>query len=191
MNYQKSDYIKFIGIALMVCAVIYLGWMLWDIKHPKGVAGSVVTDAPVSKEIKNMETATVVTKVIYVKDKTKAEEKLHLPVTGNPKEYLLTASGIAANRYGATVAVYHNTSTAKPRTVIAYKEAPWFAFKRDFTVGIGGGVGTQGKVYAGRARLDMLQIKEITLFPEVEFNYAERRNVPVESRAMLWAEWRP
>ena len=183
----------YVGGAVLLLVIIYLGWMIWDIKRPGPKPGDIAISVPEPKVIQNMQRERIITNTYYIKDKEEALVKLGFPATeaSNPKEQLLTAAGIAANKYGATVATFVNVSTGKPRTDIKYKEAPWFAFKRDLAVGVGTGVSTQGTTYAGRVRLDVMQIKEVTISPEIELNYADRRETPVESRAMIWAEWRP
>jgi hypothetical protein len=183
----------YIGLAILIGILIYLGWMLWDIKHPAPQAGDIAISVPEPKVIQNMQRERIITNTYYIKDKAAAIKELGLPPAeaDNPKEALLTATAVAANRYGATTAVFVNLSTGRPRTDIKYKESPMFAFKRDLAYGVGAGVGTQGNTLAGRIRLDAIQIKGVTVSPEVEGNYAERRDKQVEGRFMIWAEYRP
>jgi hypothetical protein len=181
----------YIGGAVLLLVIAWLGWVVWDMKHPKGKPGSVTTAAPLTEEFENFETEIITTTTTYYPEKGKAEDKLKIPRSNNAKELLVTGSEIEANKYGAKTAVYHNTSTAGYRTAVKYNEAPWFAFKRDLAIGVGGGISTQGTAYAGRVRLDVMQIKEVTISPEIELNYAANRKEPVESRALIWAEWRP
>jgi hypothetical protein len=170
--------------------IIYGGWIIWDLKHPKIPVTGVTTNAPLTEEFEDLETETTTTTTTYYPDKNKAEQKLGIPITNNPKELLVTGSEIAPNKYGAKTAVYHNISSAGYRTAIKYNDSPLFSFKRDWAIGIGGGVTTQGRIAAGRVRLDVVQIKEVTLSPEFEGNFVDTRKEPLEGRAMLWAEWR-
>jgi hypothetical protein len=183
----------YLGGAVLLLIIIYLGWMIWDIKRPSPKAGDIAISVPEAKVIQNMQRERIITNTYYIKDKEAAVRDLGLPASesSNPKEQLLTASAVAANRYGATTAVFVNISTGRPRTDIKYKESPIFAFKRDMAYGIGAGIGTQGQALAGRIRLDALQIKGVTVSPEIELNYADRRDKQVEGRFLIWAEYRP
>ena len=176
--------------AVAVFLIAYGAWLKWGTKPAK--PNDITISAPVAKEVQSMPTATTITKIVYIKDKPAAVAKLGLPPgeASNPKEELVTATGIKPNKYGATTAVFINTSTGQTRTDIRYKESPWFVFRNDLAMGVGAGIGTEGKALAGRLRLDMVQIKEVTISPELEGNYAENRAHQLEGRAMIWAEWR-
>lgn len=185
---------KVITVIAILCAVlVYLGWMLWDIKHPGAKAGDVQISVPEPKVIQNMQRERIITNTYYIKDKEAAVKELGLPASeaSNPKESLLTAAKVEANRYGATAVVFVNRSTGRPRSDVKYNLSPIFAFKRDIAYGVGAGIGTQGQTLAGRIRLDVAQIKEVTISPEVELNYADRRDKQIEGKFLIWAEYRP
>lgn len=138
----------------------YSAWLKWGPQPVK--PGSVVVSAPLAKEVAKMDTKIIyVPRLVVIKEKAKAVAALKLPTseTDNPKEALLTATGIAANRYGATTAVFVNVSTGKARTDIVYKESPWFSLQRSNTVGIEAGYGMKGKYAQIDAEHEFAQVK--------------------------------
>jgi hypothetical protein len=155
------------GIVLL--ALLYFAWSLWGERALK--PGSVVISAPVAPQIAKMETTYAPPiRLIVIKDKAKAVEKLGLPSSEamDPKEALLTATAVRANRYGATVVTFANQTTGQVRSSIVVNKAPWFALERTNYVGGSVGIGVDG--YVGRiyAKRDLAQVKGNYLQVEIE-----------------------
>jgi hypothetical protein len=158
----KPPWQLYLGGAVLLFIIIYIGWSFWGHKPPK--PGTVVTNVPVAKEIEDMETTTTTTTITYIKNKEEAVKKLGLPASeaSNPKEVLQTAGHVEPNKNGAVVAVFINRSTGKSKMDIKYNNAPWFKLERENTIGMGIGASTLdgyiGKVYLKR---DIAQVKGI------------------------------
>jgi len=173
-----------------VVAAIILSYLAWLKFHKPDIKPGEVITAPPARAVRNEPTVAVQPKQLIVyRDTVRVIEKLGLPAAA-PQERIQQAVEIPRLKYGGTAATFTNLSTGQSRTVIKAAAAPWFAFRNDWAVGAGAGIGTEGKTLAGRLRYDVAQIKALTLSGEVEANYAEKRNEPVEGRAMLWLEWR-
>lgn len=153
-----KPYLYMAAVALLF-ALGYMGWLKFGPKPAK--PGTTVISAPMEESIEHLETETTTTTITYIKDKPAAVAKLGLPASEamNPKESLLTANAVKANRYGATTAVFVNRSTGRPRTDIVYKDSPWFSMQRGNTVGIEAGYGLRGQYYQADAAHDFFQIK--------------------------------
>jgi len=174
------------GIAAAI-GLPYLAWLKF--KAPDVKPGAVI-QATVAPAVKNEPTVAVQPKQLIVyRDTVRVVEKLGLPPAA-PQERVQQAVEIPRLKYGGTAATFTNRSTGQSRTVIKAAPAPWFAFRNDLAIGAGYGIGTGGNTMAGRIRYDVAQIKALTLSGEVEANYAEKRQEPIEGRAMLWLEWR-
>lgn len=164
-------------------ALIYCGWLV--LHRPDVKPGQVITASPAhvvqSEPVKVIEPK----KVVVYRDRIKVVEKLGMAPPREHEEVQITAE-IPRLKYGGQAAVFLNTSTGQGRTEIKAHEAPWFAFRNDLALGMGGGIGT----LAGRVRYDVLQIKNLALSGEAEVNYSDHRDRPVEFRPMIWLEYR-
>lgn len=173
-------------IGLLVAAYCF-----WLVLHKPDVEPGQTVTAPPAKVVKNEpQTAIRPKQVIVYRDTTRVVEKLGL-THPSPYERVQTTAEIPKLKHGGTSATFLNVSTGQSRTEIKANQAPWIAFKRDLAVGAGVGIGSQGNTASIRTRYDVLQIKELTFSGEIEANYAEQRNRPIEGRAMIWMEWRP
>lgn len=177
----------YLYVGLFVLGLVYLGWLKFH--EPDIKLGQVVT-APPAKAVKNEPVEAVKPKqVIAYRDTVKIVEKLGLPPAA-PQEKIIQAVEVPKLKYGGQAATFVNLTTGASRTEIKANAAPWFAFRNDLAIGAGYGIGTEGTTAAGRIRYDMVQIKNLTISPEIEANYSENRARPVEGRAMIWVEWR-
>lgn len=172
---------------LTVLVIVYFAWLKFH--KPDIKPGQVIT-APPAKAVKNEPVEAVKPKQIIVyRDTVRVVEKLGLPPAA-PQEKVIQAVEVPRTKYGGTATTFVNMTTGVSRTEIKANAAPWFAFRNDLAIGAGAGIGTEGKTLAGRIRYDMVQIKNLTISPEIEANYSENKTRPVEGRAMIWMEWR-
>lgn len=173
-----------------VVAVTGLSYLTWLKFHKPDIRPGEVITAPPTVAVKNEPTVAVKPKQLIVyRDTVRVVEKLGLPPAA-PPERVQQAVEIPRTKYGGTVTTFVNMTTGQSRTAFKAADAPWFAFRNDWAVGAGAGIGTEGRAVAGRVRYDVSQIRALTLSGELEANYAERRTDPVEGRAMIWLEWR-
>lgn len=174
-----------------ISAILIAAYCAWLVFHKPDIKpGEVVTASP-AKAVKGEPQVAIKPKqVIVYRDTVRVVEKLGLP-PAQPQEQIIQAVDVPKLKYGGVSATFLDMSTGKSRTEIKANSAPWLAFRNDLAIGVGAGIGTQGRTVAGRIRLDVLQIKDVTLSPEIEGNYAEDRKQPLGGRFMLWAEWRP
>jgi hypothetical protein len=178
---------RWLLIGALAFAGVYLLWCRFGSKPP--TAGQTIEAQP-AKATKDMPQKVITPRrVVVIADGAKAAENLHIDPP-QPREEVQTAVTVPELKYGGTSTTFLNASTGESRTVIKANEAPWFALRRDSAVGIGYGIGTEGQTIAARYRRDVLQVKALTLSGELEANYAERRERPIEGRAMVWGEIR-
>jgi len=178
---------RYLYAGLALFGLVYFAWIIFH--KPDIKLGQVVAVQP-AKAVKNEPVEAAKPKqVIVYRDTVKIVEKLGLPPV-DPQERIVQAIDVPRTKYGLTAVTFINMTTGASRTQIKANQAPWFAFRNDLAIGVGAGIGTEGKTLAGRIRYDMVQIKGVTISPELEGNYAENRARPVEGRAMVWMEWR-
>jgi hypothetical protein len=176
--------------AVLLCVTGYLAWSLWGHKPPP--AGSVTISVPQVDTLEEMETTTTTTTLTIYKDKPAAVAALGLPASeaANPKEGLLTANEVEANKNGAVVTTFVNMSTGRPRTDIQYNKAPWFALQRGNTIGVGYELGSQGAKVPVYYKRDVLRIKDIHGIVEVGGKLALDPAYNSEAYGKAGVEWR-
>ena len=165
----RPNWQKYLFVLLLLLIGIYFAWLKLGKKEV--TPGSTIQALTVPS-IAQMEQKTITpSKLVVIKDKQKAIEKLKLSVEQQPtkSEEIIRAVLVPKLKYGGTAAVFVNTTTGKSRTVITANKSPWFSFEKTNYLGLNLGVSTNdgviGKCYYKR---DIAQIKGIYLQPQIE-----------------------
>jgi hypothetical protein len=142
--------------ALALLGAAYLAWSIWG-PRPL-VPGQAVTAQP-AKAVEDLPQRVITPRrVVVIADGPRAAEKLKIgpPVA---HEEVQTSVTVPETKYGGTASVFLNTSSGQSRTIIKANEAPWFRFERGNTLGVGVGIGRDGRYFTADYQRDLLSIK--------------------------------
>lgn len=180
----KQKAIAGASIAGIVLAIAYGCWLKLGATPVK--PGQTIPNLPPPKAVKDEPVKTVQVPVIVYRDRERVITKLGLP-PAEAKEEVQTAAVIPAMKYGGKAAVYLNTTTGKSRMAVVANEAPWLAWERGNTVGIGAGISREGRYFTGDYKRDVLSVKGVVLAGQVGVTSFQDRT---DARAEIRAEYR-
>ena len=126
---------------------------------------------------------------VKVVPKKKVAQKYPEAVIIESEEWVDTAKVPPAPN-GAVVLTKIDTVTGEVTSQVEINKAPWFAFERNNTLGVGYEMGTQGAKIPIYYRRDVLRIKDIHLLAEVGAKIAVSPTEKSEAHGAVLAEWR-
>lgn len=150
-------------VCIVLLILVYLAWTIWGHRPPvhsdgfqpgkPAVDSEKVDGPPLKKPIK------------VVPKKPVTEKFPNAPI--KPSEEWVNTTDVDEAPNGATVLTKIDTETGEVSDVVQMKPAPWFAFERRNTIGVGYEVGTQGAKIPVYYRRDLVRVKDVHLVGEV------------------------
>jgi hypothetical protein len=186
IQWNKLPLKVYAGIAALFFIIVYLAWSLWGARPPTPGQGFQPTKPAVSTE---KVSGPAIKSPIKIVPKKKVAQKYPEAVITESEEWVDTAKVPPAPN-GAVVLTKVDTVTGEVTSQVEINKAPWFAFERSNTLGVGYEIGTQGAKIPIYYRRDILRIKDIHLLAEVGAKIAVSPAEKSEAHGAVLAEWR-